>query len=523
MSGALAIAAALLGAATSTAAQDAEAVILVIDDEDPWPTQTSSATDVLVIDDAPFEAAPTFEVRARASVRADVRVGLDTAFDRAEEQVGELAFDAELVLEVDLLESLRVYAAPRLVWLGGLDRDGGDREILVTQVPEAFVGWAQGPLAVRAGYLVFDWGQSEIVGPSDVLNPPDLRRAQTGIGDTLKIPVPSAEVVATFGPLTVRGVVQPVFVPGRFFLAGWDLSALQGGLLPGGPELADQAVLEPAFLDGIGDLALQTERPRDRPDNATLGLRTELAFDDVQVAATLVHGWNPFPSVTVDPALVALGGAWAEAQRNGENLSFDDPELAGALLDLQRAVEAGAPVFKGKFERRTVVGADLSWALDPIILKLDVAYTTRQVSYTRVGQARASPAVTGVLGAEYYRGEDLQVWVEAFFQHILEIVGTDPLAYVELDAAPQPAGRGATWFGAGAFARYQLLEGDLAFEIGALLTSRLDLALLPRMTYALTDHHRVYLGGMVVEGQGDGVGGAYSHLDQVYAGYRFSY
>jgi len=329
--------------------------------------------------------------------------------------------------------------------------------------------------------------------------------------------------VGSWGPLTVRGVLVPVFVAERFHLAGWDLSALQGGLLPGSPQLSDANVLEPAYLDQLGDLALQTDRPRDRPDNATVGLRAALALDGLDVAASFVHGWNPFPSVTVDPSLVEIGAAWAEARARGEALAFDDPELAGALVNLQRAIEAGAPVFKGKFERRTVVGLDAAWALDPVVLKVDAAYSTRQVSYTLAGQARSSPTLTAVVGAEYYRGESLQVWVELFLQHLFEIPGTDPLAYVEPNEGPREARRGVTWYGAGAFGRYQVLDGDLAFELGAVLTSRLDLALLPRITYALSDHHRVYFGGLLAEGRDDGLGGAYTHLDQLYVGYRFAY
>lgn len=510
---------ALTATSTSGPQLEDEDEIIIIDDEG-----SDGMGDPDVIDLSDDEPAPAlFSIRARASAQLDLRLSVDTSFERPGEQVGELSVQAKVVLDVDLSPTVRVYAAPQLAWVGAVDREGDDRELLLARAPEAFVGWTGQTFRARAGYLVFDWGQSEIVGPNDVMNPPDLRQGAAAIDADIKIPVPGAEVAATFGPLTLRGVVVPVFVPGRFQLTGWDLSAAQGGLIPGGSALAEEAALNPAYIDRIGDEILQTERPRDRPDNATLGFRAGLALESIDLAATVVHGWNPFPSMTVDPNLILLAERVAQSRVRGEPPPLDDPEVAGALLNLQTAAEAMAPLFKGKYERRTIVGVDGAWAVDPVILKFDVAYNTRQVSYTQAGQARSTPTLTAVVGAEYYRGEDVQVWVEVFMQHLFDINGVDNIAYVEPSSGALASGRSTTWFGAGAFARYQVLEGDLAFELGALMTSRRDLALLPRVSYRISDGQRASFGGMLVEGQADGLGGAYSHLDQLYLAYTLSY
>ena len=408
-------------------------------------------------------------------------------------------------------------------WAGALSREGDDRWFLLARAPEAYLSWSRGPVQVRAGYLVFDWGTSEVIGPIDVLNPPDLRQGLTSLDADYKIPVPAVEAVFTAGWLTVRGVVEPVFTPGRFFVAGWDGSALQGGLLIGGDTLANPEVVNPAYIDRVGDQLLQTERPSDRPDHATLGLRATGSFDSVDVSASVVHGWNPFPSVTVDPNLALVADAVARARLAGQAPDFGDPALAGALGALQDAVEVDAPLFVGTYQRRTVVGADAAWAVDPFILKVDAAYSSAQVLYNRLGQARLSPAVTTVVGAEYYRGEGLQIWVEAFWMRFLELDGPGALAYLEPADADGAKGRGVDVFGAGAFARGQLLEGDLVLELGAVLTSRRDVALMPRASYQVARGQRVTLGGLLVEGQVDSVGGAYTHLDQVYLAYRFSY
>lgn len=521
MSSAVAILAALVSVSSSTVSPQGDDETVIIMDDESWPD--SADADVIDLSSSEGPSQPEFSIKARASAQLDLRMALDTSFDRAGEQIAELSVNAKVVLDVDLSPSLRVYAAPKLAWMGALDREGDDRELLLTRAPEAYLGWTGGAFMLRAGYLVFDWGQSEVVGPNDVLNPPDLRQGVAAMDADIKIPVPGAEVVASLGKFTLRGVVVPVFVPGRFQLTGWDLSAAQGGLIPGGSALADEAALNPAYIDRIGDELLQTERPRDRPDNATLGFRAGVTLDSVDLAASVVHGWNPFPSMTVDPNLLILAERVAQSRIRGEPPPLDDPEVAGALLNLQNAAEAGAPLFKGKYERRTIVGADAAWALDPFILKLDVAYNTKQVSYTPAGQARATPAFTGVVGAEYYRGEQLQVWVELFVQRLFDIAGPEPIAYVESQGAAKIPGRSATWMGGGLFARYQLWDGDLAFELGALFTSRRDFTLLPRVTYRVTQMHRVNVGGLLVEGQADGLGGAYSHLDQVYVGYTLAY
>ncbi len=516
----LAITAVLLCSATSTTTPSNidEDVVIIFDDEDGFDADFIDLSDG--DDDV---AADIFMVQARASAQVDLRMGVDTAFDRAREQVAETLLDARLVLDVDLSKTLRAYAVPRFTWQGALDRDGNDRELVLSGAPEAYLGWASGAFSARAGYLVFDWGQSEIIGPSDVLNPPDLRRNPWNTDSDLKIPVPGAEVVANYGVLTIRGVVVPVFVPGRFQLTGWDISALQGGVIPGGAEFADAAVVNPAYIDLIGDQAVQTERPRDRPDNATLGLRATLGFDTLDLAATFVYGWNPLPSMTVDPNLVVLGSRIAEARSRGEIPALDDPVTVGALANLQRAFEAGSPIFKGKYERHTVVGVDAAWALDPFILKMDIGYNSYQVSYSRSGLVRGTPTLTAVLGAEYYLGEQLQIWLELFAQRLFSVPGSDSIAFIEADISDRVPGRDLDWFGGGAFARYQMLEGDLAMEMGLLMTSRQDLALLPRMNYRLSQHHSVYVGMVVVQGPADGLGGTYGHLDQAYFGYRASY
>jgi hypothetical protein len=512
------------GVATSSAAApaDDEDTIIVIDEGDA-PAAPGSEDDVIVVDDAAAPAAPAFSVRARASATLDLRLAVDTSFDRRGEQVGELWLQGGLVLEVTLAPGLSVYAAPRLSWVGALSREGDDRWLLLTRAPEAYLSWAHGPVQVRAGYLVFDWGTSEVVGPVDVLNPLDLRQALTSLDADLKIPVPAVEAVVSAGWLTVRGVVEPVFTPGRFFVTGWDGSIMQGGLLPGAEALADPSLVNPAYIDRVGDQLVQTDRPSDRPDHATLGLRATASLDALDVSASVVHGWNPLPSVSVDPNLITVADAVARARLAGQAPDFGDPALAGALTAVQTAVEDDAPLFKGTYQRRTVAGVDAAWALDPLVLKVDVAYSTAQLLYNRAGQARTSPALTAVAGVEYYRGEVLQIWVEGFWIHLLEVNGSGALAFLEPADGAAEKGRGVDLFGAGAFARGQLLEGDLVLEAGAVVSSRGDLALMPRASYAVGQGMLVTLGGLLVEGRGDGAGGAYTHLDQLYLAYRLAY
>lgn len=468
----------------------------------------------------------SFEPSVRGHVELDLQLSSDTSFDRRGEHVFEVAFGARLELSARLTESLSAYVAPELVHVSALDREGGDRSLLYLDAPEAHVTWAAGPFHLRAGNLVFGWGSSDLIAPSDVLNPLDLRRTVFGSPDEAKIPIVAAEGVLALGPFTLRGVIAPVFTPSQFHLLGWDTAlapmALAHGLMI--PDL--DAVLGAATVDQVGDELMILDRPSDRPDNATAGFRGTLALDDLDVSATFVHGWQPLPKLRFDPDIVLLGTRLAESFVAGRPLELTDPDILGAIGRVQEKIEEGRDLLEGTYERRTVIGGDVTWAVDPLVLKADVAYTFSRSLYTQDFAPVSLPWLNAVVGAEYVRGETLQVIVEAFAITIVGVRSHYRLAIFEPRAAPPSAsnegGRDIALGGVAGVVRYNVLDGELGFELGTIATHRGDVILLPTIRWRIDDRHRLRIGGIAVEGPGDSYGGLYTNIDRVFVGYTWT-
>ena len=471
---------------------------------------------------------PIFEPRVRASVKLDARASVDTSFDRPHEHIFELDLGGSVEVDAEFASGWSVYAQPRFSHVTAIDRDGEDREVVYLEVPEAYVTWSSGRTHLRVGTMIFGWGSSDFVAPADVLNPVDMRRGLLGgTPEQSKIPVFAAELVTSFGPLTVRGVIEPFFTPSRFYLASWD-DALSAAAVAQGMALPDlDGLLGAGTVDALADQMLITERPTDRPDDATYALRTTLKLGDLDVSATAVYGWESLPRLTMDPDVAFLAGKLADSLGGGEPLELTDEKLLGAITRLQDATAEGRTVFEGSYERRLLLGLDAVLAIDPILLKFDVAYTFERTLYAQGTFSPVTvPWLNAVVGIEYFDGEELQVIVEAFAITLFDVRSYYRLAIFEPNAPPPSqldvGGRTIALPGLIGVVRYTIWDGDLSFEIGAVTTlTRGDLIAMPTIKWRLDDEHQLSLGGVLVEGKSDGYGGYYTHNDRVFVGYQW--
>lgn len=505
---------------TSSVTETSSTSIIIIDDPDPSEPESSSLSETL----------DSWNIRARANIRFDARVAVDTSFDRRNEQVGELHLGARLELDVQLGAQLSVYTAPSFTYVSALDREGDDRYFLYLLPPEAHLTYSAGPVRLRLGTQIFSWGASDLVAPSDVLNPVDLRRNILGLTDAAKIPILAAELVGTFGPFTLRGVVAPFFTAPRFHLVAWDSAVLSSGAVLGGSSLSLDRLVSDSTIDRSGDELLVNQRPSVRIDNATLGARATATFGGLDLALTAVYGWDTLPQIDADPDLVTVAGAYGEIlEAGGEVPLFLEGAAGQAQGRLIQKIQGGQPVFEGTYRRRATFGMDLVYALDPLIIKFDLAYTLKRVFYTQDSfRSVRHPWVSAVLGVEYLYGDQLQIIVEVFTLAILDIASNYRISLFE-PAAPPPSttsdGRRTVALpGAICAIRYSILDGDLNFELGFLTTpTRGDFVILPSVQWKLDDLHQLTLGGVAIEGRQDGYGGVYSHTDQLYLAYRFTY
>lgn len=470
-------------------------------------------------------AEPAFSPRVTWQIQLDAQTAIDTSFDRRGEHVFELLLGGRFSLDADLTEELSARASPSFVSVTAIAREGQDREFLYLDVPEAYVQWAHGPLHVRVGTLVFNWGSSDLVAPADVLNPPDLRRTIVANPAESKIPVLAAEAVGHLGPLTLRGVFEPFFTPGRFFVNGWDsgvaqILTAQGVVLPD----LTQAFGVPV-ADRFADQLLAFDRPSDRPDHFTLGLRGTLELSDLLLSFTFVHGYEHFPKVIIDPNLITVASAFLDNVTLGKAIPFSDPTFGDAFSKLETALQRGEKLFGGEYPRRTLFGMDATYALDPVVLKLDVAYTLSRTLYTQAFTPVGLPWLDLVAGVDYSWGEHLFLTVEGFALAVFQVPNDVRLALFEArSAAPGGGGTRAVFLpGMSAGGRLSLLDGQLLVEMGFATTfSRGDLIFSPTVRWKPNDHHTLSLSGIAIEGHPDGYGGIYSHNDQLILGYRFT-
>ncbi len=474
---------------------------------------------------------PPFEPRIRVSVTLDAKASVDTAFDRDGENVLELLLAAQLQIDADFDHGLSAYVAPRVRQVTAFTRSFDDRELLYLDTPEAYVTWGSGRSHLRVGTQIFAWGSSELAAPSDVLNPMDLRGGAVSGADPsgAKIPVLAAEAVTGFGPVTLRGVLIPFFTPSRFFVTGWDdavgvVGAASGFVIPDLTPL-----IAAPTLDRTADLLLITDRPNDRPDAATLGLRATAQLGDLDVSMSGVYGWETLPALTVDPNVALVAGKLGESLAQGLPIDPLDPDLLRAFESVNQAIEQGRPLLEGRYLRRALLGADASWAVDPFVIKLDLAYTFQRTLYTQDFRAVRRPWLNASLGAEYIHGETLQVMVELFALTAFDLRSNERLSLLE-PRAPAPseldiagAERTVAMPGAAAIVRWSALEGDLTADLAVLSTlTRGDVFILPSINYQLGPHQKIGLSALIFEGRSDSYGGYYSHNDRVTVSYRWS-
>lgn len=457
--------------------------------------------------------------RFRASIKLEARTAVDTRFEKKGEHIFELGLGGRLELDADLSRSVSLFVAPSFDWVAAIDKEGGDREVVYLLTPEARVSLAFGAFDLHAGALVFNWGSSDLIAPGDILNPLDYRRNFVAAIDDAKIPVLAAELVGHFGALTVRGVVQPFFTSPRFFLSGWDTSLIQSQLTQGldFPEI--EGVLGKETVDAIGDHLLVTERPPDRIDSGTFGARATLHIDDLDLSATAIHGWEPLPQVRVNSDLILLGSRFADAVTERRGVMLDQDAL-DALGRLSEALERGEPIFNGRYRRRSQLGFDAVWAIDPVILKVDTAYAFNRTAYTQDYRPVEHPWLTAVAGVEYVEGDALQVIVEAFILSIFDIPSNYRLSLFEPEAPPpSTTANGKRTIATAGFAgviRYSMLEGDLIFDVATISTlTRGDVIFVPAIHWRLDDAQQLSLAATFIEGKDDGYGGVYTHNDQV--------
>jgi hypothetical protein len=354
-----------------------------------------------------------------------------------------------------------------------------------------------GRVDVRVGNQIFHVGASDFFSPTDVLNPFDLRFGPLAEPDELKIPV--FAVSATWrGPgANVTGAWIPFVTPMRAFLFGHDFGLLQPRAYLAVPDL--RAFLSDPLSDALQRTAFEGAVPPRSLANSQGAVRVFGTWHGIDWGASYIAGYEPFPAVRLDPDLARL--LFAAPGVDG----------AGAARVLMRA-QAGETLLEAVYNRRQVMGFDLTLPLGPMLLRVEGAYAPLQTTYVVEAASVVPvrrPAVTYVAALEYRYEEDL--FVLAQWIHLVTAArGMDRLFIAKPNLQ-------AIFFDV----RWRLLGGDVELEVAGLGgVSQGDLVLTGTAAYRLSSRVQLMGGVSIFQGAKEGPGGYWDANDFVFVRLR---
>ncbi|RMG15074.1 MAG: hypothetical protein D6729_12805 [Deltaproteobacteria bacterium] len=395
--------------------------------------------------------------------------------------------------------------------------------IAEAELGEAYAGLYFDSVDLRIGNLLFAWGATPGLSPSDVLNPMDLRFGlAAALGGTEgKRPVPAVEMRLFSGETSLTLVVLPLFVPNRVALFGYDWGLAGAGVLLPMP-LPDPRGFgyDQTGVDQVQPFFLHTRLPRPVPENWQFAARAEARLGPVDLGLVALDAYDPFPRQRIDPDLQRILIAEAE----GDTLPLD------AALAVGEKIQKGEALFEAWHVRRQLVAADIEWPAGDLLLRGDLGYSPLRTLYAvtesdldpgrRSLTWTAQPVLSGAAGGEYLDLEGLTFGLSAYLFAALDVPGDRVLVGFE-DTRGFPArlpadGRAVLLYGALAYGRTSFFDETL--EVTAALLYQIStggLLILPTVTYRASDHHRFSLSAEILGGPEWGLFGAFDHNDRV--------
>ena len=440
-------------------------------------------------------------------------LAIDTQLDGGGEHAAQWLSSLLLKAALEPNERLRVVVSGRFRHFTAVERNDGSgpfllfngerpRHFFEAELWEAHVDfYLPGRVDLRIGNQLFHWGAADFGSPTDVLNPPDLRFGASGDADELKLPVFAVSATWRGPAFNVSGAWLPFVVPMRAFLVGHDFGLLQPRAYFGVPDL--RPLLGDPLSDALQRTAFDGAVPSRSPAHSQGGVRLWGQVRGVDWGLTYWNGYEPFPTVTLAPTL-------ARALALGAGPTPDLARAAPLTATLGPRLQAGEPLFAAEYQRRQVVGFDVTLPAGPLLLRVDAAYSPLQTTFAvRAGEggepqveAVRRPAVTYTASVEYRRDDDL--FLVAQWLHLITVTRADDVLFV---AKPNVQALLL-------LARWALLDGDLELAASAMLgVSQGDVVVGGRISYRLHKHLRLSLGCAFFQGSKDGPGGYFDSND----------
>jgi len=454
--------------------------------------------------------------RASFSGAFFTQLAVDTKLNDGREHAAEWRNELFLKAAIEPSPKLRAVLSGRFRHFTAVERNEGDSPYLLfngerprhfyeADLWEAYVDVSlPGKVDLRIGNQLFHWGAADFGSPTDVLNPPDLRFPFLSDADSMKLPVFAFSATWRGPSVNATAAYIPFVVPGRAFLVGHDFGLLQPRAYFNAPDV--RPLLGDPLSDALQRASFEGAVPSRSLANGQAGVRLFGQAGRVDWGVSYFAGYEPFATPTLDPA---LGRALAGALGANPDL----PRAAAIAASLGQRVLAGESVVTSEFQRRQVMGFDLTAPAGPFLLRLDAGYMPLQTTFvTRRGDDGADviaavrrPAITYSAGVEWRKDEDLFVQVQWVHQVTvtrpedqLFVVKPNVLALLVL-------------------ARATFLDGDLDITLSLLAgVSQRDAVFGGRVLYKLGKRWSLSAGAMFFQGEKTGPGGLFDVNDYVF-------
>jgi hypothetical protein len=469
---------------------------------------------------APPPLPPVARVSASIAGYAWSQLEIDTRLDNGREAAGAWRNHAYLRLGASTGPRLRAVASARLRTWSTVERNEDTAPFLFVNgegwrsgfevVPgDAFVELLPAEaLRVRIGLMTFGWGHADILSPADPLNPRDLRWGLPVEPSEVAIPVLAVDAGVALGSAHLELVWLPFFTESRGWLIGQDHALFS----PGGAELPLdlRGALPDALTDGLQAGLVSGLAPEPAPAHGSLAARVSGRIAGVDLAVGYLFGWDPLPTVRVDPD---LGQLLVEAASPDPRLL----EISTILARLGPRLAAGERLAEGGHRRQHKVFGEAGAAVGDLVLKLDAALASDQTYYTSApGEPLAPvrhPTVAVAAGVDWRLGQRLLAGVQWLGVRLLGAGDDEPLLFVE-----------PTLHVVSLLARAMILPGHLDAQVAAVASlTQGDWLLQPTITWRAHPRLSLTAGASIWQGTGRSAGGFYDHTDAAFVRARTAF
>lgn len=465
----------------ASAAVAEDEVLFLPDNPDSAPVKTNTKTkdddgdEVLFLPDNPAAQTPPKDIKKPAENKSSSSAGasrigffkgkytaltaLDTSFDGEREDIWELYQRLDLGIRYDVSSVMSVQLEGRMMHWYGVERADDDslengKAHYEPALREALIRFRWPSVTLTLGNQFILWGSMDLLQPAQVIHPVDSRYAPYTPGTEGLIPRLGADIKWFLDERTaIEMLWLPFFEPNKIYLWGNDFALAQ----PGSPLRAAFGVIDlleeqidPSLEDRLQSQLAGTQIPEETLLSSTLGARITTTQANIDMALGYLWGWDPTPTVFVDPDLRVVLEAFARNPDpflgfNLRDLISQEPAAAAAAANLRTKTEAGQEVLYARPERRHVLEADAATYLGPIGARAEVVFSPEQTVVLKsppdlpadtplTPYSTRKPQITSVLGFSWESGDGAHlIAVEGLYHHIFELSDDERLLVQRAD------------------------------------------------------------------------------------------